>query len=35
LVGLAYDFQEVKHCPEDEFDKKIQMILTPSRAIAF
>ena len=35
LVGLAYDFQEIERCPVDAYDKKIQMILTPTRGIAF
>jgi len=33
LVGLAYDFQEVANCPTDEFDQKLDWILTPEGVI--
>ncbi len=35
LVGIAYDFQQVEECPVESFDQPLQMILTPTRAIAF
>jgi len=35
LVGLAYDFQQVDECPVESFDQPLQMILTPTRTIAF
>ena len=35
LVGIAYDFQQVEECPVESFDQPLQMILTPTRTIAF
>jgi len=35
LVGIAYDFQQVEECPIESFDQPLQMILTPTRTIAF
>ncbi len=35
IVGLAYDFQEVKSCPVEPFDQQIQMVLTPTQLIDF
>ncbi len=35
LVGIAYDFQQVEECTVESFDQPLQMILTPTRTIAF
>jgi 5-formyltetrahydrofolate cyclo-ligase len=35
VVGLAYDFQEIDHCPIESFDQPIKMIITPTRMIDF
>ncbi|MCP3673561.1 MAG: 5-formyltetrahydrofolate cyclo-ligase, partial [Gammaproteobacteria bacterium] len=35
LVGIAYDFQQVERCPVESFDQPLQMILTPTRTVAF
>jgi 5-formyltetrahydrofolate cyclo-ligase len=34
-IGLAYDFQEIEHCPVQSFDQPLNNLLTPTRMLEF